>query len=93
MRKLAMVRTHRLDDEGEQDTFPIVKGIPIPTKQTGQPMSKMGKTMRALQVGDSFMMRSTTKGVAGIHKMAERIGIEVETRRVGDGWRRVWRTK
>ena len=89
MPKLAVVRTHSLDDP---DTLPIVKGLPIPARYKGYPMTKVGKTMRALNVGDSFQLRATTKGVGGLHKMAERIGITIETRRIGD-FRRVWRVR
>jgi len=89
MNKLAVVRTHRLDDE--PDTFPIVATVPIPPRYKGHPLSKLGRTMRALKVGDSFQVKKPTRGVSGIHRMAGRIGITIETRRLGE-YIRIWRT-
>jgi hypothetical protein len=54
-------------------------------------MTKMGKTMRALKVGDSFIVKYKPKSLGGPHRMAERVGIKIATRRMDDGYLRIWR--
>jgi hypothetical protein len=88
-------RVVRLLDRGPQPqghpTLPIVKGIPIPGGVYKRGHGLVRETLKALQVGDSFLATRTQANKCGT--LAEELGIEVTTRDAGDGKRRVWRIK
>lgn len=70
----------------------IEKGIPLPPRchaGKGRPYTDLGKTMRALEVGDSFLVE--TEGEADRARyIGTYIGFKVARRKMGDGWR-IWR--
>ena len=77
-----------LDRRPGEDRLPIVKGIPLPAKN-GARASKLRATLRAMEVGDSFLARST----GAVFRFAKQLGITVTIRvSPGGGWR-VWRIK
>jgi hypothetical protein len=82
-----IVRLHRIDDE---ETFPLVAGIPIPHRKH-KAESKLGRTMRKMKVGQSFIVKHLSKGVSGPHRAASRAGIKIVIRRMDDGFIRIWR--
>lgn len=69
-------------------TYAIESGIPV-QGQVGRPASEERKTMRALQVGQSFLIDDADRA-----QHARWLGPKLEgkfsIRKVGDGWR-VWR--
>jgi hypothetical protein len=73
------------------ETLPIVKGIPIPGGVYKRGHGLVRETLRAMQVGDSFLASKTQACKAS--GIAKQLGMEVTTRAAGDGKRRVWRTK
>jgi hypothetical protein len=78
------LRVVRLLDPREPTTFPVVKHIPIPKRGNG---GIYEKTMRSLDVGDSFLCASA----GNVYQLAKSLGLEVTVRRAGSCWR-VWRT-
>lgn len=86
----AVLRTVRLLDRAEPDTLPIVKGIPIPTPHVKPGRSVVRATMKALQVGDSFLCTPTQRNKA--YPLAKKLGIEITCRDMGNRQVRIWRT-
>ncbi len=71
--------------------FFIESGIPIPEKQAPQVKTGLSQALRALEVGDSLLVRD--KKASAVHAYAVRVGIRITTRveKDGSGQVRIWR--
>ncbi len=67
-------------------SYVIEKDVPMPSTPVRY-KTGMAATLKAMQVGDSFV----SPKVGGVHAEAKRHGIRVAIRREGDGTWRVWR--
>lgn len=68
----------------------IDKGVPFPTPRK----TDVTETLRALQVGDSFVLDRRDASYRGsLTTQAKRVGIKVATRAEGDKSLRVWRVE
>ena len=65
---------------------PIEKGIPLPPSKRGD--GSLREALSSLGIGDSFVTTYTRDAAA---KLAKRMAIKVETRKIGGGKARVWR--
>lgn len=71
------------------NAYKIERGIPIPPK--GGERTGLTATLRALDVGDSFLIANEKERLRALH-FASRAGVKIATRKV-EGGIRVWRTK
>lgn len=70
----------------------IEKGIPIPLPRRGmggRPLTEMGKTVRALEPGDSLLLE-TEEEATSARQIARSLSWKTAQRKMRDGWR-MWR--
>lgn len=68
--------------------FTIEKEIPIPSRGRGQ-TAEIRDTLKAMNVGDSFVIPESDKGRNDVRAIAKTMGLLITTRKVPEG-RRVW---
>ncbi len=74
-------------------SFTIDKHIPVPTKR-GTVLEGITETLRALSVGDSFLIKGgAQKDRANVYGAATRLRIKVATRVENKTGLRIWRTE
>ena len=73
----------------------IESGIPIPSSGGQRNRPGLTSTLRALQVGDSFVVPKERRAALSVAMMRERLrnGTEFTSRLIDDGRVRTWRTK
>jgi hypothetical protein len=71
--------------------YQIEKGIPIP-KKYARVYQGLTKTLRAMEIGDSFVLPNTvTHPHRNVHSTARHAGCKVTARKQPDNSVRVWR--
>jgi hypothetical protein len=70
-------------------TYKIESGIEPPPERLD--LTELVETMRALQVGQSFILKKSVR--YSVNQYAQRLGIRCRTRAVDQEHIRVWRTK
>jgi hypothetical protein len=69
----------------------IEKGVPIPQKHDSQKRGSLTATLKAMEVGDSFLYAKSQRGA--LPTVARHAGIRVATRSEGADHVRVWRVE
>jgi hypothetical protein len=68
------------------ETYTIVRGVETITKPAGRKPSRLGNTMRMLNIGDGFTYPFTSKAAAyNVHRAARTYGVEMATKRTNKG--------
>ena len=68
------------------ETYTINRGITTATNAPGRKPSKLGNTMRMLNIGDGFTYPFTSKAAAyNVHRAARPHGFEMSTKRTNKG--------